>query len=162
MRYLMKQKLFSWGQDFTIKDAEGNEVFVVDGAAFSIGAKLAFKDLADNEIVRIEQPVFSWGPTYQIYKGEQMLAVVEKDLFTLFTCSFKVDVPGPDDLQAEGDFLDLEYEFLRGGRKVATVSKQWFSFSDSYGIDIAEGEDDILILASAVVIDMACHQDSHD
>jgi uncharacterized protein YxjI len=39
----------------------------------------------------------------------------------------------------------------------ATVSKQWFAWSDTYGVDIAEGEDDILILVSTVVVDMACH-----
>ncbi len=42
----MKQKLFSWGDDFTIKDAEGREVYLVDGKAFSIGAKLSFQDLS--------------------------------------------------------------------------------------------------------------------
>ena len=40
------------------------------------------------------------------------------------------------------------------------MSKRWFSLTDSYGVDIAEGEDDVLILASAVVIDMVCHQES--
>ena len=39
------------------------------------------------------------------------------------------------------------------------VSKQWFAWSDTYGVDIAEGEDDILILASTVVVDVACHAD---
>jgi uncharacterized protein YxjI len=29
----------------------------------------------------------------------------------------------------------------------------------SYGVEIAEGEDDVLILAAAVVIDMICHDD---
>jgi uncharacterized protein YxjI len=159
MRYLMKQDLFSWGDDFTIKDASGNDAFLVDGAGFSIGAQLAFKDLAGRQLAFIKQRLFSWGPTYEIYQGDQVRAVVSKELFTLFSCSFTVDVPGPDDLQAEGDFLDLEYEFLRGERKVATVSKRWFTLSDTYGIDIADGEDDILLLASAVVIDMACHGD---
>jgi len=96
------------------------------------------------------------GPTYEIYKGDQLYAVVKKELFTFFKCRFTVDVDGPD-LDAEGDFLDHEYEFNRDGNPVAAVSKQWFSWSDTYGVDIAEGEDDILVLASTVVIDMACH-----
>ena len=85
--------------------------------------------------------------------------MVKKSLFTFFHCKFTVDVPGPDDLEAEGDFLDHEYQFTRGGTTVASVSKQWFSWSDTYGVEIAEGEDDVLILASTVVIDMACHED---
>jgi uncharacterized protein YxjI len=62
-------------------------------------------------------------------------------------------------LEAEGDFLDHEYSFSRGGSTVASVSKQWFSWADTYGVQIAGGEDDVLILASTVVIDMACHGD---
>jgi uncharacterized protein YxjI len=98
-------------------------------------------------------------PAYEIYRGSQLAAVVKKSLFTFLHCKFTVDVPGPDDLEAEGDFLDHEYSFSRGGRTVATVSKQWFSWTDTYGVEIADGEDDILILASTVVIDMACHGD---
>lgn len=158
MRYLMKQQFLSWGDDFTIKDAGGSDAFVVDGKAFSLGAQLSFKDLAGKELVYIKQRMLTWGPTYEIHKGDQVQAVVKKELFTLFNCRFTVDVPGPDDLQAEGDFLDLEYEISRGARRVASVSKRWFSWSDTYGVDIVEGEDDVLILASAVVIDMACHE----
>jgi uncharacterized protein YxjI len=40
---------------------------------------------------------------------------------------------------------------------VATVSKRWVAWADTYGVDIAAGEDDVLILASTVVIDMICH-----
>jgi uncharacterized protein YxjI len=86
-------------------------------------------------------------------------AIVKKAVFTLFQYRFSVDVPGPDDLEATGDLFDHEYSFTRGGETVATVSKRWFSWTDSYGVDIAEDEDDILILAATVVIDMACYGD---
>ena len=159
MRYVLKQKFWSWGDDFTIKNAAGADAFFVDGTAFSIGNKLSFQDLNGNELAFIRQKLLSWGPTYEITHGEELVAVVKKELFTFFKCRFTVDVPGPDDLEASGDFLDREYTFARGGRAVAGVSKRWFSWTDTYGVDIAEGEDDVLILASAVVIDMVCHAD---
>ena len=159
MQYQMKQKLFSWGDDFTIKDAAGSDAFFVDGKAFSLGHQLSFQDMGGRELAFIKQKLFSWGPTYEIYRDGALAAVVKKELFTLFRCSFTVDVPGPDDLAAEGEFTDHEYVVSRGGRPVATVSKQWFAWSDTYGVDIAEGEDAVLVLASTVVIDMACHPD---
>jgi uncharacterized protein YxjI len=159
MRYVMKQKLFSWGDDFYIRDAEERDVFFVDGKAFSLGAQLSFQDLNGHELAFIRQKLFSWGPTYEIHRNGVLAAIVKKELFTFFNCRFTVDVEGPDDLQASGNFTDHEYAFERGGRTLATVSKQWFSWSDTYGVDIAEGEDDVLILASTVVIDMACHPD---
>jgi uncharacterized protein YxjI len=159
MRYQMRQRLFSFGDDFYIKDASGRDVFFVDGKAFSFGDQLSFQDLAGNELAYIQQRVLSWGPTYEIHMGGELRALVKKELFTLFNCRFTVDVPGPDDLEAEGDFFDHEYTFRRGGRPVAAVSKAWFSWTDSYGVEIEEEEDDVLILASTVVIDMACHAD---
>jgi len=40
------------------------------------------------------------------------------------------------------------------------VSKKFFSLSDTYGVDVVEGEDHVLILACTVVIDL-CSHDEH-
>ncbi|MFL5539983.1 MAG: LURP-one-related/scramblase family protein [Longimicrobiaceae bacterium] len=159
MRYLMKQKLLSWGDDFHVRDEQGRDVFFVDGKGFSLGNQLAFRDMQGRELAYIRQKLLAWGPTYEIYRDGALAATVKRELFSFFHHRFQVDVPGPDDLEAEGDFMDHEYTFRRGGRVVATVSMRWFSFSDTYGIDVAPGEDDVLILASAVVIDQVCHGD---
>jgi uncharacterized protein YxjI len=160
MRYVLKQKFWSFGDDFDIRDAAGQEVFFVDGRAFSWGDKLSFRDTAGNELAYIRQKLLSWGPTYEIERDGRLVAVVKKKLFTLLRCRFTVDVPGPDDLEAQGSFLDHEYAFERRGQRVAQVSKRWFSWTDTYGVDINDGEDSVLILASAIVIDMVCHQES--
>lgn len=159
MRYQMKQKLFAFGDDFTVTDAAGRDTFFVDGRVFSLGNQLSFQDMNGQELAFIKQKLLSWGPTYEIHRGGQVAAVVRKDLFTFFHCTFTVDVPGPDDLTAEGNLTDHEYVLRRGAQTVATVSKQWFTLTDSYGVDVAEGEDPVLLLASTVVIDMACHPD---
>jgi uncharacterized protein YxjI len=159
MRYVMRERLLSWGDDFRIRDDSGREVFFVDGKAFSIGDKLSFQDTAGNELAFIKQKVLSLTRTYEIYRDSTLAAVVKKKLFGLLHHRFSIDVPGPDDLEATGNFLDHEYTFRRGDRVVATVSKKWFSLADTYGIDIEPGEDDVLILASAVVVDQACHPD---
>ena len=161
MRYLMKQKWLSFGDDFVIEDDAGNKVFYVDGRAFSIGDKLSFQDMQGNELAFISQKLLAWGKTYSIDRGGSVAAVVKKSIFTFFRCEFTVDVPGPDDLVAEGNFLDREYSFTRHGSPVASVSKQWFRITDTYGIEVARGEDDVLILCSAVVIYLCCHGDKN-
>ncbi len=160
MRYVMRQKLLSLADNFTIKNEQEQDVFLVKGKLFSFGDKLSFQDLAGNELVFIEQRLLNWGPTYELWKGEELLAVVKRQLFSFIHHRFTVDVPGPNDLEAEGDFLDHEYTIARGDRVVATVSKRWFSWTDTYGIEVAEGEDDVLVLATAVVVDMVCHDDN--
>ena len=44
MRCVMRQKLFSWGDDFTIKTDDERDAFFVDGKAFSLGNQLSFQD----------------------------------------------------------------------------------------------------------------------
>jgi uncharacterized protein YxjI len=159
MRYQMKQKMFSFGDDYVITDENGREAYYVDGKAFSIGEKLSFQDMQRRELAYIKQRLLAIGPTYEIWYADELHAMVKKQLFTLFHAKFFVDVPGPDDLEAEGDFLNHEYTFTRAGQPVATVSKQWFAFTDTYGVDVSPGEDEVLILASSVVIDLCCYPD---
>ena len=86
-------------------------------------------------------------------------------LFTLFRHRFTVDVEGPNDLVAQGNFLDYEYTFTRNDQMVATISKKWFTLRDTYGVEVAEDEDAVLILASAIVIDLvrdAAHHHASD
>lgn len=157
MRYMMKQKLMSFGDDYTIQDDEGNDLFFVDGKAFSIGSKLSFQDMDGNELAYISQKLLALKKTFRIYRNDEMFAEVSKD-WTFFKDNFTIDVPGPNDYEVKGDFIDHEYEFIRSGKTVATVSKRFFSIRDTYGIDIVEGEDDITILSTAVVIDQICHE----
>ncbi len=162
MRYVLKQKLLAFGDDYSIKDEDGNEALFVDGKAFSLRDRFALRDRAGNEVAYIKQRLIALTPTYEIQRGGELFAVIKKDFFNFFICGYTVDVPGPDDLRAEGSLFDREYEFKRGGQVVATVTKRWFSLADSYGVEIAPGEDEVLILASAVVIDAACHNDDED
>lgn len=166
MRYVMKQKLWAWGDDFTVKDEQGLDRFFVDGKAISFGDQLSLQDMSRNELAYIKQKVFSWGPTYEIWHRGQLFAVVKEKLWTFMNYRFTVDVnadgPSPQDLEIAGDFWAHEYTFSRGGQPVARVSKQWFTWADTYGVDVGPGEDDVLILACTIVVDMVTQKRNHD
>lgn len=161
MRYRMREKLFSIGGRYTIQDAEGRDVFLVEGKVLSIGDKLRFLDMEGNELAFISQKMLSFKPRYELYRGGEKFAEVIKE-FTFFKNRFTLDLPGPNDFTIQGDFIDREYSFDREGRTVARVSKKFLSFADSYSIDIEEGQDDIAILAACVVIDLVLHEKKQD
>jgi uncharacterized protein YxjI len=161
MRYLMRQKLLAWGNDFTIKDADGRDVFFVDGKVFTLRDRLSFQDMSGKELASIQKRMLAWGATYEISHDGQIVAVVKEAVFTLMGHRFNVDGPGTDDLEAKGNFTDHEYVFTRSGKEAATVSKRWFTFADTYGVDVVDGENDVLILASAVVIERCAQQAHH-
>jgi uncharacterized protein YxjI len=156
---MMRKKLFSLTSRFNIQDADGNDAFVVNGKALSLRDSLSFEDLNGNELAVIQRKLLSWGPTYEIYHNRQLKAVVKESLFTLLGHRFTVDDEnGADDLEARGNFTDHQYTFTRGGQPVAQVSESWFTLADTYGVDIAPGQDDVLILACTVVIERCQEQ----
>ena len=55
----------------------------------------------------------------------------------------------------EGNLFDHEFTIRRGDQTVATVSKRWFTMRDTYAVDVAAGQDDLLILASVLALDLA-------
>jgi uncharacterized protein YxjI len=155
MRLLMKERLLTLKDRYDITDEHGTTVFTIVGTFFSFGHKLTIYDAAGNEVALIDQQLISFSPTYDIIRGGETIATVKKRLFTLFHHRFLVDVPGPDDIEARGSFWDREYVFEQHGREVARASRAFFSIGDSYGIEIDDGVDPALIVASAVVIDLA-------
>ena len=87
------------------------------------------------------------------------MAVVKKALITPLRDKWDVKVKGGPDLDVQGDFLDHEYSIKQGWTKVAEASKKWFHLADTYGVEIDPGQNDILILAIAVAIDIMAHDE---
>ena len=159
-KYYMKQKIWSVGDHFIIRDEYGKPQFFVKGKIFSFGDKLKFYDMNGNELAYIKQKLFSLKKQYRIYRNQKLWARVMKKI-TLFKDRYIVDVSGPDDYIVRGDFTDHFYTFSRNGKPVAFITKKWFSWGDSYKIEIVPGEDDVLILTTAIVIDMTSHDDDY-
>lgn len=158
MRYLICEKLMSFGDDFWIENEAGRRAYKIDGRAFTIlREKLGIEDAEGNELGFLREKLISLRKAYEIHLRGKHVATVSKDLLTLFRCSFTVDVPGPGDFEAQGSLLDHEYTFRRSGDVIATVSKLWLKLSDTYAVEIDDHEDHLLILASAIAIDQMCH-----
>jgi uncharacterized protein YxjI len=161
MRYVIREKFFHLGEDSDITDEAGQPVFHVDGKVFTLHHTLVMRDLAGNEVATIRQHLVSLRPTFEVTRGGQELAEIRKKLFTFFGERLTIDIPGPDDLDVQGNFLEHEFTVSRQGEVVATVSKRWISLTATYGVDIAPGQDDVLILASVLALDLV-EDEEHD
>lgn len=159
MVYRIREKFWSFGNDFNITDQDGQPCYFVDGKAFSWGDKLSFQDLEGKELAFIAQKLLSFMPKYQISIGGEVFAEVVKE-FSWFSKKFTLDVPGPNDYSIEGSFWEHEFKFTRKGRTVATISKNYWGWTDSYGINIVDGEDDVSILCACIVIDQVLHDEN--
>ena len=157
--YLIRERFFRLGEDSDITDEQGRPVFHVDGKVLSLRNRLIIRDPEGREVAQVQRKLAALRPTYKVTIGGEEAAEIRKRMFTPFGDRFTIDVPGPDDLEMAGDLFDHEFTIRRGDQVVATVSKRWFSMRDTYAVDVAADQDDLLILASVLALDLAEDQE---
>jgi uncharacterized protein YxjI len=155
MRYMIREKLFRLGEDSKITNEDAQPVYEVDGKVLTPFHTLIIRDMTGREVAKVRKQLIALRPTYEITLNGQEQAEVRKKLFSPFVDRFTIDVPGPDDYEMTGSLLEHDFTISRHGQVVATVSKAWISLTDTYGIDITPGQDDLLILASVLALDLA-------
>ena len=156
-RYSMRQQLVSIGEDFDIADEHGNLVYRVDGKALRLRETFVIEDLQGREVATIREKKLALRESMDILRGDAKIATIRKARFAPFRDKFSIDVEGAQDMAAQGDILHYEYDIRRGNEAVARVSKHRFPLSDTYGIEIARGEDEGLVLTVAVALDKMAH-----
>lgn len=156
MNLCMKQKVFSWGDRFTVWDENGNDRYYVRGEVFSLGKKLHLTDTTGAEVAFIQQKAFSFRPRFYVYMNDVLQAEIVKD-FTLFTQHYRVEGM---DWEVNGNFGAHDYEISGARGTVASVHKQWFTWGDCYEICISENENEQLVLAVVLAIDAVMAQSS--
>jgi len=153
--YQMRQRLASIGDDYDIHNDRGERVFHVNGKALRVRQTLLFEDAHGHELCKIQERMMRVKDTMAIEgPNGETLATVKKALITPLRDRWTVKVGAGPDLEIQGNILDHEYEMEAGGHKVAEVSKKWFRVADSYGVEIAPGQNDVVILAATVAVDM--------
>src|ERR1700751_1688587 len=157
-RYRMREKLFSIGDDYWIETDGGDRVFKVDGKAMRIRETFILKSPSGEEIFKIQERKLTVRDTMKIERDGDTVATIKKALITPLRDRYAIEVEGGGELSAKGNIVDHEFEIERDGDKIAEISKRWFRVRDTYGIEIAAGENDALILAATVCIDEMAHR----
>ena len=159
-RYQMRQKLVSIGNDFWIENEQGQRVFKVDGKAIRVCDTLIFEDTQGKELCKIKEKMLRVKDSMEIEgPGGERLAMVKKALISPLRDRWTVKIGDGPDLDVQGNILDHEYSIEEGRRnKVAEISKKWFRIRDSYGVEVAPGQNDIVILAITTAIDSMAHE----
>jgi len=157
-RYQMRQKLVAFGDDYYIQNEAGQKVFKVDGKVLRVRDTLKFKDLRGNVLCQIQERMLRIKDVMAIEDGRgNKVAEVKKALITPLRDRWTVKIRNGPDLDVQGNILDHEYEIRDSRRKVAQVSKKWFRVRDTYGVEVAPDQEDILFLAITVALDQMAH-----
>lgn len=151
MKLLIKQRVFSWTDSYDIYDEQGEKKYFVKAEFFSLGHQLHVYDRFEREIGCIKQRLFTLMPTFDIEIDGVTKGSIQKK-FTFFKPKYEIDFNG---WRCEGDFLSWDYDVYSGCSSVVHISKQILSWGDTYVIDIANPEDELMALMLCIAIDAA-------
>ena len=157
-QYKMRQKLVAFGDDFYIENQTGQKIFKVDGKVLRVRDTLKFKDMRGNTLCQIQERMLRVKDSMAIEDANgNKVAEVKKALITPIRDRWTVKIRNSPNLEVQGNILDHEYNIGEGRQKVAQVSKKWFRVRDTYWVEVAPDQEDILILAVTVALDMMAH-----
>ena len=159
--YVIREKMFRLAEDSDITDENGQPVLHVEGKIMSLHNRLILHEPAGREVAQVYRKLAALRPTYEITIGGKNVAEVRQHLFSPFHERLTIDTHGQGNLEMTGDLLSHEFTIQRDGHTAATISKRWLSLTASYAVDVAPGENDLLILASVLALDLAIDQQRH-
>ena len=153
MRYLVRERLFSIGDDSWVTDERGDKVFLVDGKALRLRATFELKDASGAVLATIRKKALAFTDTLEIEHDGAVAATVRKALFSPLHHRANIEIPGRGELEAVGNIIGKDFEIRDGHQVIAQVSRSWFRIRDTYGVEVAPGQDEVLFLAVAVALD---------
>jgi len=160
MRYAVREKLFSIGDDYWITDERGDKAFLVDGKVLRLRQTLEIQDPGGRVLVTVRKKLIAMHESMEIEEDGALAATVRKALVSPLHHRFTVELADGRELDVTGSILDKEFEITAGGGQVlARISRAWFRIRDTYGVDVAPGQDDVLFLAIAVALDRIQHDE---
>lgn len=150
MRQLyMKQKVFSLNGQFTVKDEQQQDAYYVEGSFMKIPKTFSIYDTRRNEVALITKKTFSFLPQFFVdVNGKQVLTI--KKEFSFFKAKYTIDAAG---IEVQGNWWDMDFDVLRHGEVIGSVSKEWFTWGDSYQITVYQEDLEEIMIGLVVAID---------
>lgn len=145
----IKQKVFSLSGKFTVKDQYENDVYYVEGSFMQIPKTYTIMDTARNEIAVITKKVFSFLPKFFVEIDGSEMVTIKKE-FSFFKARYTIDATG---IEIHGNWWDMNFEVKYHDEVIGRVSKEWFTWGDSYKVEVVNSDMEKMIIAIVVAID---------
>ena len=145
----IKQKVLSLSGKFTVKDQQEKDVYYVEGSFMKIPKTFAIMNSAREEVALITKKMFSFLPKFFVEVNGQEVLTIKKEL-SFLKPRYTIDAAGID---VQGNWWEMSFQVLQHGEVVGQVSKEWFTWGDSYKVQILNEEMESIIIALVVAID---------
>lgn len=160
MRYLVRERLFDIKDDFWVTDERGDGVFYVNAKLVSLHHTLVLEDASGRQLASIKHRLLTFTDAIDIEHDGGVVATVHRAIFSPLHHRANIELhDGGGRLEAVGNLIDKDFEIRDGHDVVARVSRKWFRIRDTYGVEVAPGQNDAFMIAVAVCLDRIHHEE---
>lgn len=153
MRFLVRDRLLGFGDDYWIEDDHGDKVFLVDGKAMRLRDTFELKDTHGRVLIDIHQKMLALRDTMVIGRDGEPLATIRRKRLSLLRNHYRVSLVDGTELDVSGRILDREFAVEYDGELLAVISRRWLHVRETYGVDVVrEDADPALLIAVAVCV----------
>lgn len=145
----IKQKVFSLSGKFTVKDQQENDIYYVEGSFLQIPKTFTILNTTRDEVAVITKKVFSFLPVFFVEINGKETIKIKKE-FSFFKPRYTIDAEG---IEVQGNWWDMDFQLMQHGEIIGNVSKKWFTWGDSYEVQILNEAMEAVIIALVVAID---------
>ena len=148
MKYYIKQSVFTLAESFTVKNEYAEDVYRVEGSFFRYPKEFNIYDMNGRLVSHIEKQMMKMFSHFDI--KTQNVSLTVRNNFSFFRQS--ISIVGSD-WNLVGDFWSHNYQVIQGNHPIMTIQKHWFTWGDSYELNIANPDDVALCLSIVIVVD---------
>lgn len=150
MKHLyIKQKVLSLSGKFTVKDQQEKDIYYVEGSFMQIPKTYSIMNSTREEVALITKKMFSFLPKFFVEVNGQEVLTIKKE-FTFLKARYSIDAAG---IEVHGNWWEMDFQVLQNGVVIGNVSKEWFTWGDSYKVQILNEEMETIMIALVVAID---------
>lgn len=154
MQLYIKQSVFTFKDKFTVKNAKGHDAFYVDGSFLRIPKQFIIYNHNQEVVATIDRQMFRLFARYDIRTENKY--IILKRQFGIFRQSYKIE---GIDWSLQGNFTSHNYEVVQGVNPIMKLRKHWFTWGDSYELNIPKDHDALLALSIVICVDYEIYKD---
>ncbi|MEU3612734.1 LURP-one-related family protein [Streptomyces sp. NPDC006872] len=165
MRFLVRDRLLGFGDDYWIENDRGDRVYLVDGKAMRLRDTFELKDTSGRVLIDIHQKMLALRDTMVIERDGAPLATIRRKRLSLLRHHYRVALAdGRTELDVSGKILAREFAIEYDGELLAVVSRRWLHVRETYGVDVVREDADqaLLIAVTVCVIHLAEKERGND
>jgi len=149
MKLFIKQRAFSWFDNYKIFDEDGNPMYSIRGE-LSWGHCLRMYDTDDSEVCMVREKPDTLLPKFEMYIGGTYIGCISKEPDVAKNV-YTIDFNG---WRIESDLMENDFQIYNGtGYQIASMTKEVLNPADTYQIKITSPQDELYVLMLMVAID---------